>query len=242
MKIKWGMMMTDGRGKLGGQVASKNRAGAYVRTKVTPDNPQTVYQQENRAFLGNISSAWSALSTQAQLAWNSAVEDWKKTDIFGDLRKPTGKNLFTALNKPRLQYGQLELLDFPPEKLRVPIPTQVNMVVTESAFQVQIITDEPVQAGDVGIVELTPNMSRGVFYAKNRYRVVRTAVKQSTGANFTLTMTQAVQARYGELPQPDNFNSFVRVRIMSAATGQISVALAGLVVNGELIPDPEEEE
>ena len=40
-KIKFGMMMTDASGKLGGQVFSKNRGGSYVRTKVTPTNPQT---------------------------------------------------------------------------------------------------------------------------------------------------------------------------------------------------------
>lgn len=57
MKIKWGMMMTDGRGKLGGQVASKNRAGAYVRTKVTPVNPRTTQQQAIRTLFGSIASA-----------------------------------------------------------------------------------------------------------------------------------------------------------------------------------------
>jgi len=28
MKIKWGALVTDGRGKIGGQVASKNRSSA----------------------------------------------------------------------------------------------------------------------------------------------------------------------------------------------------------------------
>ena len=30
MKMKWGALVVDGRGKIGGQVASKNRAGAYL--------------------------------------------------------------------------------------------------------------------------------------------------------------------------------------------------------------------
>ena len=55
-KIKFGMMMTDARGKLGGQVFSKNKGGAYVRTKVTPSNPQTIAQTTRRALFAAI---WS---------------------------------------------------------------------------------------------------------------------------------------------------------------------------------------
>jgi len=44
MKMKFGAIVVDGRGKIGGHVASKNRGGAYLRTKVTPSNPQTGYQ------------------------------------------------------------------------------------------------------------------------------------------------------------------------------------------------------
>jgi hypothetical protein len=53
-KIKFGMMMTDARGKLGGHVFSKNRSGAYVRTKVTPVNGQTTAQTGVRAIFGAI--------------------------------------------------------------------------------------------------------------------------------------------------------------------------------------------
>ena len=39
MKIKFGSEVVDGRGKIGGHVYSKNKGGAYKRTKVTPSNP-----------------------------------------------------------------------------------------------------------------------------------------------------------------------------------------------------------
>ena len=34
-KIKFGAMMVDASGKLGGQVFAKNRGGAYIRTKTS---------------------------------------------------------------------------------------------------------------------------------------------------------------------------------------------------------------
>src|SRR3546814_3353017 len=49
-KVKFGALMTDARGKLGGHVFSKNRAGSYLRTKVTPVNQQTSYQTSVRAL------------------------------------------------------------------------------------------------------------------------------------------------------------------------------------------------
>ena len=47
--IKFGMMMTDARGKLGGHVLSKNRGGNYVRTNNVPSNPQSNFQTGVRA-------------------------------------------------------------------------------------------------------------------------------------------------------------------------------------------------
>ena len=40
-KIKMTAIVADMRNKLNGSVFSRNRGGAYIRTKVTPINPQT---------------------------------------------------------------------------------------------------------------------------------------------------------------------------------------------------------
>ena len=40
--MKFGALVVDGRNKIGGQVASKNRAGAYLRNKVTPSKKRTI--------------------------------------------------------------------------------------------------------------------------------------------------------------------------------------------------------
>src|SRR3546814_20356183 len=74
-KVKFGALMTDARGKLGGHVFSKNRAGSYLRTKVTPVNPQTSYQTSVRALFGAISPQWSGLSQAVRDSFNGAVAD-----------------------------------------------------------------------------------------------------------------------------------------------------------------------
>ena len=169
-KIKFGMMMTDARGKLGGQVFSKNRAGAYVRTKVTPVNPRTAAQQLSRFILGSLSASWSGLTEVQRRSWNAAVDDWQKTDIFGDLRKPTGKNLFTSLNKELLQSSQSQIL-LPPAKVVIPdvIIDGSQISIGSSTFDVDTLGDS---TGFVIQLSATPAMTQGTTFIDDKLRVI----------------------------------------------------------------------
>jgi len=113
MKAKFGAIVVAGSGKLGGHVASRNRAGAYFRTKVTPVNPSTAYQQAARNILTSLSQQWRALTEDQRLAWNAGVSEFATTDIFGDLRNPSGKNLFVRLGANLISVGQAPLSDIP---------------------------------------------------------------------------------------------------------------------------------
>lgn len=194
-KIKFGMMMTDARGKLGGQVFSKNRAGAYVRTKVTPVNPQTALQQEGRELLGALSTQWGLL-TQAQIdQWNQAVDEWKTTDVFGDIKKPSGKNLFTKLNMVRLRYfPALPVQQVPPVKqsLEVYVPTDTDLDPTPS--QITITMNEQLGVGEPFLVRYTQPLSRGVSFVKNKLRVLgvyETELNTSGTGNVQLVIPKA---------------------------------------------------
>ena len=109
MKMKWGALVVDGRGKIGGQVASKNRSGAYLRTKVTTVNPRSTSQISVRNRLAGLSQGWRGLSAANRAAWNGAVADFAKTNIFGDLVNPTGFNLYQRLNNNLLRIGESAL-------------------------------------------------------------------------------------------------------------------------------------
>ena len=169
-KIKWGMIVTDGRGKLGGQVFSKNRSGAYIRTKVTPSNPRTADQMAGRGILGSLSASWSGLTDEQRRAWNNAVEDWQKTDIFGDSRKPTGKNLFTGINKEIEQSGGTRILT-PPVKVVMPeLPALEPTIKLDTEEFGLGITNVP--AGFTLQVSATAQLSKGTTFVKDKLRVI----------------------------------------------------------------------
>lgn len=169
MKIKWGALVVDGRGKLGGHVAAQNKGGSYLRTKVTPSNPQSTFQTGVRNLFGSISAGWSALTASQRAAWNNAVDDWKRTNIFGDLKLPSGKALYQRLNQ-QAQIAGYSALTTPPAKEDIPdsnvtavaIDTTANTITATGLYNGSNAT---VLCFSSGVV------SAGTSFVKNLMRI-----------------------------------------------------------------------
>lgn len=216
-KILFGMMMTDARGKLGGQVFSKNRGGSYVRRKVTPSNPRTLDQQANRALLGSTSRGWSSLTIAQRTAWNAAVVNWPKKTIFGGTKIPSGKGLYVELNKNLAAINE-STINTPPAKADTPVLglTAVNVDISDT-----ILT--PVYTGMPGsyVLQLraTPILTAGTTNAKNRFRVIYAA----NDSDFDPEVAYAAWVnRFGAFTAGANVQ--FSIALISPTTGQISVA------------------
>lgn len=86
--------MTDARGKLGGQVFSKSRSGAYIATKTIPRNTQSQSQLRVRSELAQISNAWKNLAEDVKEAWTEWAKNHPLTDEFGDKYVLTGRSYY----------------------------------------------------------------------------------------------------------------------------------------------------
>lgn len=215
-KIKFGMMMTDARGKLGGQVFSKNRGGAFVRTKVSPTNPQTENQLSARSRLAAGSTGWSALTEERRAQWNAAVESYKKTDIFGDLRTPSGKNLFTGLNS-NLRLVNVTVLTEPKSPIELVDPLALAFEDLSPASMV--ISGMPVVAGQKYVVCATPPMSAGTYNFGNKYRVIAIEEGDAIGIDFA----EPYILKYGAFAAGKKIG--VKVYVVATSTGQSSVGV-----------------
>lgn len=173
MKIKFGALVVDGRGKLGGHVASKNAAGAFLRTKVTPTNPRTVAQSLARALFAAISALWSSLLEAQRDAWNEAVSEWQETNVFGDLKKPTGKALFQRLNNQAQSAEWPAVLDVP---IKAALPPEIVTAV-EIAIAVGTITltDASTSATNHIMLWATVGLSAGTKGPGSKLRLIYTA-------------------------------------------------------------------
>ena len=171
MKMKFGALVVDGRGKIGGHVASKNRAGAYLRTKVTPVNAQTGAQNTIRNRFTTLSQAWRGLTQAQRDAWIAAVGDYARTDIFGDLHNPTGFNLYQRLNNNLVTVGEAAIAV-------PPLPAAVGEVVASSiatavgADTMSLAMTANVPAGTAVKVFATAPVSAGRAFVKSQYRLI----------------------------------------------------------------------
>lgn len=214
MKAKFGSIVVDGRGKLGGHVYSKNRGGAYVRTKVTPVNPQTSAQLAVRGNFTILSQGWRSLSEADRTAWNGAVENFQRTDIFGDIKKPSGINLYMRLNQNLLNAGGT-IISTPPAPGTTPSAVTFSAAPDSSpqAFSL-VFAPTPVDAAQAYVVECTPSLSPGKSFIKNQYRVVSVLAPAATSPANILA---AYQAKFGNLTGGQIVG--VRVKAIDLTTG-----------------------
>lgn len=223
-KIKFGMMMTDARGKLGGQVFSKNRAGAYIRTKVTPSNPQTTAQAQVRSNLATLSTGWNTLTAEQITQWNSSVEDWASTDVFGDIKKPTGKNLYVKLNVNLLNSGQ-SVVATPPAKLELPALVGIDVDVT-TATNTLVIEGLSGFSNGLYQIEACAPVPRGVNFVKNRFRVI---AYEAEASPTPIDVSTAYLNKFGSVANAENI--YFRIR----AIGENGQAGVPLIVKASIV-------
>lgn len=220
MKIKWGALVVDGRGKIGGQVASKNRSGAYMRNKVTPVNPATSYQVDVRATLGSLAANWRGLTQAQRDSWNSAVADFKKTDIFGDIQNPSGFNLYIRLNA-NLAAINVAPISAPPQPTSVSVFTSVQSLSVDPTPTVSTtVVPTTLPATESLIIRATPPVSAGKSFVKSEFRQIAVLTSITAGA---IDVSTAWEAKFGDT-LPAGSKIFVEFVHVNETTGQSSQA------------------
>lgn len=226
MKTKFGAIIVDGRGKLGGHVASKNRSGAYLRTKVTPSNAQTVFQNAVRAIFTLLSQAWRGLTQGERDAWSAAVPDYAKTNIFGDLVNPSGSNLFQRLNNNLLSVGEAQITTPPlPDAVGACIITSATNAV--GAATMTLVFDGPVPANTTVKVFATAPMSAGKSFVKSEYRQIGTMPAAEASPFTVKTLYLAKFGTQGAVGQKIYF----KLLPINITTGQAGAASSAAIVS-----------
>jgi len=216
MKIKWGALVVDGRNKIGGQVASKNRSGAYMRNKVTPVNPRSLAQVTVRQRLSSISQGWRGLTSAQIASWNAAVSDFKKTDIFGDIQNPSGFNLYQKLNNNLRNIG-VAAITVPPVPGTTSIFTTASLAAAAGAQTlVATVTPATLPASQSVIVRATPGVSNGKSFVKSEFRQIQVLGSVTAGS---INLAAAYIAKFGAIPAA-GLRIFVEFQFVNAVTGQ----------------------
>lgn len=217
-KILTTAIVADIRNKLNGSVFSKNRYGSYVRTKVTPVNPQTEAQQDARNLLSTFSQAWRGLTEAQRQGWIDAAQNYPITDIYGNQKILSGNALFVRLNTNLALVGVAQISDAP-SPVALPALTTLSVAADDSANTVIVtFAPTPVAADFALVIMATGNVTPGKNFVKNLYRTVTFVDAAGTSP---ADISAAWTAKFGD-PVEDQ-KVFVKAFFISKTTGQAGI-------------------
>jgi len=220
MKVIYGNAVQDARGKNNGNVYSKNRYGAYVRTKVTPVNRRTSFQTAVRAAFTAFSTAWSATLTEAQRQSFSAFAALHAfTNIFGEKRFLDGKAMYIKLNTA-LSNGGLAAVTAPPVDITTGSTGALTLTATVAAGGALSLAT--VEAGiPVGAqlnIYATALQSNGKNFIKSELRFISSPAAGASPYNIKAAWI----AKFGAFPTVAGGKIFVAVQVLTTE-GWLSV-------------------
>jgi hypothetical protein len=212
-KIVFSAIVGDARKKIGGNVFTKGRSGAFVRRKVSPTQPRTSAQRNARASFTDLSKAWSGASMDdtKRAGWNALASNYPVKDKFGASHTLTGLQMFQKLNRVIATIGG-SLIYTPPASLAAGYPGAI--AVAQSALTNLVLTQVAVTVGNAvysysGFTGAGPQVGASVTISGfatsgNNVTGVITHVTPGASGDFTLnttTQTNETHAGAGVIPQ-----------------------------------------
>lgn len=224
-KFKPGPLAASISGSVGGTTFAHNRGGAYMRLRSVPSNPSTVYQQNIRSFLANISQGWRSLTAAQQLAWSNWAQQNPITDVIGEAIHLSGHQAYVKLNHRLAQAGN-NLISTPP--ITAPPTPLLTLAVTGDASDSEValaFTATPLAAGIKIFCWACVTNSPGISFVKNRLRLVKISAAAQASP---LDIGADVEARFGDLIEDQKVH--VLVAPFDSATGLIATPLAATCI------------
>jgi hypothetical protein len=172
--IKLGAIAQDIRGTLNGNVFSRNRGGAYVRSKVSPLQPVSEASSRSRAMFKAVSQRFAQELDEMQAnAWDVFAATHPYLNVFGDSIILTGVAMFQALNRRNRECGEA-WLDDPPATFVVEDLGDIAVALTASggALAGTITPARTVYAPQGLYVFITPPLCGNRKAANSDFRMI----------------------------------------------------------------------
>lgn len=176
---KYGAIVTDIKGKIGGTVFQGSVAGGVMKNnaarKSTSGTSKLSKADAGRAFLpqrtiAELSSAWKTLSSGDQLSWKTAAPGFPFTNKFGVQYTPSGFQLYMSVNTNLTVIGQSVMSSAPTPSDLINMPA-FGLTWT-SAGQLSITNPAGVPSGYFMQVYGTVGMSAGRQPQKGDYKLL----------------------------------------------------------------------
>ena len=134
---------TQKSGSTGGTTHSRNRFGAYERSRSVPVNPNTARQVGVRNVVRSLAIAWNNDLTQVQRdLWEVYAANTSWTNRLGQSVNLTGLNHFIRSNTPRLLSGLARTDNGPPPVGLATAELALSVTASEASQLITIAFDD----------------------------------------------------------------------------------------------------
>lgn len=214
MKVAWGVLVGDARGRTGRVCAQLTRSGPVLRAHLRAKQTTTQAQLEMRAAFGSLSTIWADASmTTYRAAWVQLGLDHPELDVYNADIYKTGLQWFIRCNKNRQGVGESIILEAP-AFAAVGDPGALTAQYTGgSPPTIEVSATQAPSATEAVVILATRPLSMGLLTLSNQQRKLYTelpvtgspwAVGPAYIAKFGLPVANKnifFQAHYLDVPQ-----------------------------------------
>lgn len=237
--IKLGALAQDVRGSLNGTTFSRNKGGAYARTKVSPVNPFSPYSANSRQAFKAVAQAWAqTLNDSDRAQWIAFAALHPFINVFGDSITLSGIAFYQAAMK-RLQQLGFPIFNDPPATWLTDPPGDIAPVMSvDGAGNVQLLinpTNAVPNVDTTAYVFATPVLAPGVTPQRSDFRLINAI--DGTIRDDTYDFGPAYKARFGGLVPPDGAKIAIKYAYLDTVLGSLSVP-SSAIINASALPGP----
>ena len=168
--IRYGAVIVDSRGTVGGMTFKATRAGLAMQRKSTPRTTPTQATSLQRARFAELSQDWHAtLDASQRAAWRALAAANPLADPWGTTWPLSGLAFYIRTNLSLLALGQTKITDAPATQAVTALAT-ATLAITAPNTATLTFTPTPTTANHLLLLRATPAMSPGLSQYSGRYR------------------------------------------------------------------------
>lgn len=212
-RTKFGSIITDIRGSVGGHTFTNGSSGTFMRTKVSPVSRVSDAVMRQRSCMLKLAGAWHTLSKEELDSWKLTAPLYTFTNSLGKVYSVSPYALFQALNTP------IVLAGLPPVTvLNNPVSKNLNaftFILYENEMSIFNSTQVQ-QEDDLFLIYASQPFSLGSRVANEKWKLLDILPAPIEGQNELPLLSTYMQTNKGR------FGAQFRVRMQHSYTDEIS--------------------
>lgn len=219
-KLRYGAIVLDTRGSIGGVTFSASKQSATARSRVSRRSPDTPPNAAQKNYFGGVPTLWNTTLTDGQRDdWIALAATIDYTDVFGNTYHVSGINLFTQVNARRHMAGLAPLTDAPADGY-VAALTSISLSATAPSTIAITFSPSPTPTAHALYVRASWPMAPGRGTKTDLRRVI---LASATAISSPLSISAAYLAAYKAMPSGRKI--LIGVRQLNTATGALSAEI-----------------